>query len=78
MTKEEVFERVKKVFNEMFHNDNVTLETNREDVQNWDSMSHVMFLSAIQKEFKISFKMNDMINLNSIAKIVDSVLELVK
>lgn len=78
MPKEEIFEKVKKVFIDTFHNDNVTLETKRDDVQNWDSMTHVMFLSAIQKEFKISFKMNDMINLNSINKIVDNISELTK
>lgn len=76
MSREEVFERVKKVFVDTFHINDVNMDTKKEDVQSWDSMTHVMFLSAIQKEFKITFKMNDMINLNSIEKIVDSIVEL--
>lgn len=76
MSKEEVFERVKKVFISTFNNDNVSLETKKDDVASWDSMTHVMFLAAVQKEFKVTFKMNDMVKLNSIGIIVDTILEL--
>lgn len=76
MSKEEIFEKVKKIFKETFNSDAVTSETKKDDVSNWDSMTHVMFLSAIQKEFKVTFKMNDMMILNSIDKIVESVSNL--
>ncbi len=47
-----------------------------ETVENWDSLSHLMMILAIEDEFDIKFKMNDIKDLTSFERIYNYINEL--
>jgi len=40
------------------------------DIQEWDSMHHVMIITGIEKEFGIKFQREELIDLETVADIV--------
>ena len=56
-----VWDRLTKVFRNVFQDDSIELkpETTSDDVEGWDSLSHINLLIAIEIEFGIEFKQNE-------------------
>jgi acyl carrier protein len=52
-----IFEPLTEVFREVFANDEITLkpETTSNDVDGWDSLSHVNLMIAVELKFGIDF-----------------------
>lgn len=61
------------VFNieESFIDEDVTMD----NLDEWDSMRHMELVSAIEKNFGIKFRMNEIIGLNSIKAILKTIKE---
>jgi len=72
MQKEEIVNRLTPVFRKVF-SDNalvVTDELSALDVENWDSLSHMLLISEVETEFAIKFKLKD---LNKMANVGDMI-----
>ena len=68
-------ERIKKVFYDVFKKViDFNSELSRETESRWDSMKHIEFLVAMEKEFNLRFDGSDATEMNSIKKII-SLLE---
>jgi acyl carrier protein len=52
--------------------------TKREDVDSWDSLGHLRLMMSIELSFEVKFSMNQIPELDSIKKIVDSIILLKK
>ena len=64
-------ERIEKVFNDVFKLIvDFSMELNRETENRWDSMKHIEFLVALEKEFQLRFDGSDATEMNSIKKII--------
>lgn len=50
--------------------DRLTLETQREDVQSWDSMGQIAILSMLQEHMGVTLEMEDLVKLESVRDIV--------
>ena len=72
MTREEILSRIeqisKKIFGETIH---VTEATTSADVEKWDSMNHVLLISAIEKEFGVTFDIMEIIGITRFGDFVD-------
>tara|TARA_B100001179_G_scaffold26881_1_gene16463 strand:- start:46 stop:285 length:240 start_codon:yes stop_codon:yes gene_type:complete len=44
----------------------IDLEASMDDISEWDSLTHAQLISAIEKEFKIKIKFDDVIRMISI------------
>lgn len=77
MNRDEIFALVKNIFVDTFKVDapSITDATSSDDLENWDSLNHVILIVDIEKKFKIKFPLGEMPNLNSIRKIIDSIVE---
>ena len=78
MTREEVYERLNKVFREILDDDSIELhdETVADDVDGWDSFEHINLVVAVEKEFGIrTFATLDEAMAN-VGEMVDIILEL--
>ena len=74
MTRDEISKIVNDIFTGIFklENEVISNETNSDDVNNWDSLNHIILINAIENEFKIKFPLGEMADLKSIGDIVDS------
>jgi acyl carrier protein len=56
-----VWDRLTKVFRMVFQDESLQLKpsTTSDDVEGWDSLSHINLLIAIEIEFGIEFKQNE-------------------
>lgn len=64
-----------KVFEEVFDAKNlaITRETTSNDIDGWDSMSHVTMLMAVEDHFGIEFKPYEIANLVNVGALIDLV-----
>jgi len=73
MNRNEIFNEVQKIFRDIFDEDDLVIEnnTNSEDIEDWDSLNHINLVSAIEKEFKIKFALEELLTLNDVGAMVD-------
>ncbi len=57
----EILQQVNSIFKDVLDNENITIkkETTAEDVEDWDSLTHIQLVVAIEKHFKIRFSANE-------------------
>ncbi|HMU09188.1 MAG TPA: acyl carrier protein [Ferruginibacter sp.] len=72
MQKEEIVNRLTPVFRKVFSDNSlvITDELSALDVENWDSLSHMLLISEVENEFAIKFKLKD---LNKMANVGDMI-----
>jgi acyl carrier protein len=74
MEQKEIFEAVKEIFSRTVSNKTeLKPETASRDVPSWDSLNHVMFIAEVEKVFGISFDLQDMLEMRTIADICSGV-----
>ncbi len=63
--------RIQNTFNEIFKgNIEFSIELSRETESKWDSLKHVEFLVALEREFNLRFDGSDATEMKSIATII--------
>lgn len=80
MTREEVFERVNKVFRDVFDDEDieVTETTTADDIEDWDSFEHINLVVAIEDEFSFKIPMGKTVTMKNVGEMVDIILEMGK
>jgi len=65
-------EELTKVFEEVFDEDQLELtpETTSNDIESWDSMSHVTMLMAVEDHFNIEFEQWEIMNLPDVGALL--------
>lgn len=78
MTREEVFERLNGVFQEVFDDEEITVndDTVADDVDGWDSFEHINLVVAIEEEFSFKIPMGKVVTMKNVGEMVDIILEL--
>lgn len=78
MTREEVYERLNKVFRIVFDDDSIELhdETVADDVDGWDSFELINIVVGVEKEFRFKFPMGKVEKMKNVGEMVDIILEL--
>ena len=70
MSREEIYERLNSVVQDVFDDD-----TTAADVDGWDSLMHITLMDAIEEEFDISFDMKTIVKLKNVGEMVDIIEE---
>ncbi len=72
MDAKEIYERLNKVFRDVFDDDDITVkaETTANDIEDWDSLEHITLMSAVQKEFKVKFTMGEIASMKNVGEMV--------
>jgi len=73
----DTFEQLNAVFCKVFDDNDIkiTPETTANDIDEWDSLSHVNLVVAIEKHFKIKFKSSEIIRWKNVGQMFDSINE---
>ncbi|PIA77515.1 acyl carrier protein [Gaetbulibacter sp. 4G1] len=75
MNREEILEKVTAAFSNILEHNNFQLkdETTADDVDGWESITHMMIISEIEKTFSIKFKLMDLMNMNSVGDLLNTI-----
>lgn len=76
MTKEQVRQAVSAIVRDVLRHDdfNLTDDTTAGDIKGWDSLSHMLIISGIEKHFDVKFGFMEMINFNTMSDLFNSIL----
>lgn len=76
MSREELYERLNEVFQDVFDEEDITVndETTANDIEDWDSLEHINLVVAVEKKFGIKFSMEEVNNFKSVGEMVDIIL----
>ena len=77
MSREEVFERLDQVFQDVFDDESlhVTDETTAADVDGWDSLEHIDLMASVERAFGIRFSMGEITRMKNVGEMADLILE---
>ncbi len=66
-----ILEKIKKVFQEVFEDENlqISMDTSPEDIAAWDSLKNVVLINQLEQAFNISFDLEEMMEFNELSKI---------
>ncbi|MEJ6736633.1 MAG: acyl carrier protein [Flavobacteriales bacterium] len=70
-----LLEQVNIIFREVLENATleIDLETSAQNIDNWDSLNHVILIAAIESQFNISFELDEMINFKNVGDILSAI-----
>jgi acyl carrier protein len=71
MDKSEIYVHLLSVFRRVFENDSINIEdsTTADDIENWDSMTHLMLITEIEEDFSIEINGMDIMNLHNVGNL---------
>lgn len=73
MTREKILDKVNEIFRDVFDDEDilVTEETTSEDIEDWDSLTHITLISEIEGEFGFKFAMKDVLGMKDVGEMLD-------
>ena len=77
MNSQEILDQVQEIFHDQLDDETIVLtaETTAEDVDDWDSLTHIMLVVAIEKYFKIKFTSKEILSWKNVGEMIDCILE---
>ena len=75
MDKAEILKQVENIFKDVLDEDSITLTetTVANDVEGWDSLTHIQLIVAIEKHFKIKFGSKEILSWNNVGEMLDAI-----
>ena len=66
----EVMNELQVIFRDVFDDDNLVLtpETNAENIEDWDSLSHIRLIVATEKKFGIKFSYDELQSMKNVGE----------
>ena len=75
-TREEILRKIEEIFKTELEDDSmqITYESSTNNVDEWDSMNNLIIISAIEKEFNISFPLDVIFDAKNVGDLCDYIL----
>ncbi|MCB9425705.1 MAG: acyl carrier protein [Flavobacteriales bacterium] len=75
MDQNTILKDLNKIFVDTLDNENINLnpDTTAQDVDEWDSLSHIMLIVAIEKHFKIRFTSKEIQSWNNVGEMINCI-----
>ena len=73
----EILSRIQKIFREALNNEEIVLqrETHAGDIEEWDSLNHMILVIAIEKEFDLKFGIGELQSFQNVGDMIDLIIE---
>ena len=73
MEKEDLIDKLTEIFRTELEDDNLILsdELSANDVDNWDSLTHMLLISEVENSFNIKFRVKELIKINNVGKLIN-------
>jgi acyl carrier protein len=74
--RQEVVQCLVPIMEDTFNEDNIAYSDNltADDIEDWDSLSHIRFMVAIEKEFGVRFTSAEIEDTKNVGELVDLIL----
>ncbi|MGN1456441.1 MAG: acyl carrier protein [Acutalibacteraceae bacterium] len=68
-----IYAKLNKIFRDVFDDDSITVnpKTTADDIDDWDSLEHITLISAVEREFKMKFKMGEISSMKNVGEMAD-------
>lgn len=75
MERKDLLSQINEIFVETLDNDEIVIEetTQATDVAEWDSLTHIMLVVAIEKHFKIRFNSKEIQSWSDVGEMINSI-----
>ena len=75
MEREHILKRVEEIFREELGQSDLVLtdETTADDVEGWDSLSHVQLVAVMEDAFGIEFSSREILSWDNVGDLIDSI-----
>jgi acyl carrier protein len=75
LSRDEILSSITEIMRDVFDLDDlqVSLETTAEDVEEWDSLSHIRLIVAVERKFGFKFKNSEIESLKNVGELVNLV-----
>ena len=76
MDKNQILEEVHEIFREVLDNEEIELQfnTTSDDIEEWDSLTHIQLIVAIEKHFKIKFTSMEIAGWKNVGDMIDCII----
>jgi acyl carrier protein len=76
MEKQDILQAVNAIFIDVLDDENIKLsyETSADDVDDWDSLTHIQLVVAVEKHFKIRFTSQEIQRWKNVGEMIDCIL----
>lgn len=77
MNKNEIYQRLNEVFQDVFDDGDIIVsdDTTADDIEDWDSLEHINLIVAIEKEFNMKFNMGEVSEMKNVGEMVDIIMD---
>ena len=75
-----IYLKVCKIFDDIFNLKKIKLKksTNAEDISNWDSINNLKLIIVLEKEFKINFDPDEIVEIKNVGELIKSIEKKIK
>lgn len=75
MDKAKILKQVEKIFKDVLDDKSITLTetTTAADIESWDSLAHIELVTAMEKQFKIKFRAQEIISWKNVDDILNAI-----
>ena len=75
MDKNDVLLKVQDIFRDILDNEEITLgpETVADDIEEWDSLTHIQLIVAIEKAFNVKFTSKEILSWKDVGEMIDCI-----
>lgn len=76
MEREEIITKLTAIFKKVFNNNSIVItnEMTANDVDQWDSLTHMILISEIENDFSIKFKLKDLNKMKNVGDMIDIII----
>jgi acyl carrier protein len=77
MERETIVYKLTDVFRKVFNNEALELRDNltANDVENWDSLSHMILISEIENTFNVKFRLKELNKMRNVGEMIDLLIQ---
>lgn len=73
MNRTEILKKINEIFQDVFDDESIIVveDTTAEDIEDWDSLTHITLISEIEGEFGFKFGMKDVLGMKNVGEMLD-------
>ena len=77
MKRAEILHELNDIFKNVLDEESIVLteSTSANDIESWDSLTHIQLIVAIEKKFNIRFTSKELLSLKNIGEIINCIVE---